>query len=628
MATSQDITAKSTHDLWVEARQFTLDIARSTPTTITLTVTYPSGGVVLDGLVMTMQEKSITGSNYPVDGTAYIPSTNYTAPADRIGGNLGAIVVAFYSAILGNPIPAVFNPLTGMNSFSVTITNTDPTVLYYASVHACTNVLQYYPIGIQSYPLEASRIEKSSSSYTGNIPSLPEPPTDPTSGMVYHDQGLNIVQYWTGTQWIPSRIDGILTGTTNPGVLGQTYYFSALSQLKVFDGARWVPATPTNFQVRVPSGWAPLGRVGASTKLPVAPNAPLVGDFVYNFTTSRPQYWDGAAWVFPDATNTLFSGPPLTPAFTGPFTIESLDLPTPYVGQLFYNTATKLLNVWTGTKWQQANTDQPGTSTSDKVAIGTDGSYDERLRLIKVLKGQLGWPVQCVELKEEQFNIAIDNALDNYRMWSDAAYKHQYILYTLIPDQQLYYLNSATDKTDHIVNITKIHRLNVLGANSLNWDSNVYFQTFLNQYYSSGYTDVLSIHLMHGLSEDFNRIFAGDLLFLWDEPSRELLITRKISQPEKVILECMMERTEQELHLDRWSKQFIQNWALAECKMQLGMIRSKYSSGTPGASGAINLNGEMLISEARQDQTELKQSVIDLEFGGMIGLGNASFLIG
>jgi hypothetical protein len=62
--------------------------------------------------------------------------------------------------------------------------------------------------------------------------------------------------------------------------------------------------------------------------------------------------------------------------------------------------------------------------------------------------------------------------------------------------------------------------------------------------------------------------------------------------------------------------------------MQLGMIRSKFSSGTPGAAGTINLNGELLISEARQDMTELKQSIIDLEFGGFIGKGNVSFLIG
>jgi hypothetical protein len=359
------------------------------------------------------------------------------------------------------------------------------------------------------------------------------------------------------------------------------------------------------------------------------PSPAAVGDFSWNYTEQRGGFWDGTSWATASAANSLFlRGTNLTPAFTTALYLEPVPLAPPYVGQLFYNLSTKVLNVFNGTTWHQANIDQQGTPSSDKVSIGTDGSYDERLRLIKVLKSQLGWPVQCVELQEEQFNVAIDNSLDNYRMWSDAAYTLKYVMFTLIESQQTYYLNSAVDGTDKVVSVNKIHRLNILGANSLNWDSNVYFQTFLNQYYSSGYTDVLSIHLTHSLSEDFQRIFAGDMMFLWDEPSRELLVTRRISRNEKVILECFMERPEQELLLDRWCKQFIQNWALAECKMQLGMIRSKFSSGTPGANGPINLNGELLVSEARQDMTELKEELFNYEYGGLVGKGNVSFLIG
>lgn len=626
---ASDITAKTTHDLWVSAREFKLDISRPTPTTIQLTVFYPTDAEIVDGAVVTIHDRPINSNNYPIDGTQYVADTDFnSAPAlyNRIVGPDGANVVAFYSAILGNPLPGVADPATGLSSFTITVTNTLPNQLYYASVHACTNVLQYYPIGIQSYPLEASRIEKDSSTYTGNIPSLPEAPTAPTLGFVYHDQALNIVQYWTGTQWISTRTDSILAGPINPGLLGQTYFFTGGTSLKLFDGVKWVTLTDLNCQVRNNLlAFVPLGTTRSGIKLP---ETPAVGDFFWNFVTDRPQYWNGVEWIFPDATNTLYTGGPVTPAFVVPATVETMELPAPYIGQLFYNTAQRVLNVWTGTAWIQANTDQQGTVSTDKIAIGTDGSYDERLRLIKVLKNQLGWPVQCVELKEEHFNVAIDNALDNYRAWSDAAYKMRYVLFTVIEGQQTYYLNSAVDGTDKIVNVDKIHRLNILGANSLNWDSNVYFQTFLNQYYSSGYTDILSIHLMHSLSEDFQRIFAGDFTFLWDEPSRELLITRRIARTEKVILECMMERTEQELILDRYAKQFLQNWALAETKMQLGLIRSKFSSGTPGPGGAINLNGELLISEARQDMTELKEELFNYEYGGLVGKGNVSFLIG
>lgn len=622
-----DFNVKTTHDLWVDARQFEISISRPSSTTIQVTITYPTSMTVAEGAVVMLHDRPLNTSNYPTDGNRYTASTDFAAPADRIEGADGAHVIGFYSAILGQPLPGVANTTTGKSSFTLTITNTQANQLYYAAVHASSNILQYYPFGVQSYPLEASRIEKDSSSYTGNIPSLPEAPTSPTLGMVYHDQGLNLVQYWTGSQWIPTRTDSIATGPYNPGTLGQTYFFTALSRLRIFDGQKWVDATPSNLQFQAPGPtWIPVADMRSVTELP---ESPAPGDFFWNFTTQRGQYWDGTQWIYPSSANSLFNLPPLTPAFTTPLYAEGTELMTPSLGQLFYNTSTQVLNVWTGSSWIQANTDQQGTPSTDKVSIGTDGSYDERIRLIKVLKHQLGWPALCVELKEEQFNIAIDNALDTYRQLCDGAYKMGYFLFTLIDGQQTYYLNSAADKTDHIVTVNKIHRLNILGGNSLNWDSNIYFQTFLNQYYSSGYTDILSIHLVHSLSEDFQRIFAGDMTFLWDEPTRELFVTRRIARNEKVVLEVTLERSEQELILDRNCKQFIQNWALAECKEQLGYIRSKYSSGTPGAAGPINLNGEMLITEARQDMTELREQLLNNEFGGGgIGKGNVSFLFG
>ncbi len=89
-----------------------------------------------------------------------------------------------------------------------------------------------------------------------------------------------------------------------------------------------------------------------------------------------------------------------------------------------------------------------------------------------------------------------------------------------------------------------------------------------------------------------------------------------------------MERTEQDLLKDRWSKQWLQAWAHAELKEILGMIRSKYPS-LPGANGGLSLNGDMLISEARQDFEECLRQIKDFEVGnGGIGWDNTAMLIG
>ena len=622
---AQDVSARTTHDLWVESRKMTLDISRPTATTIQLTITYPTEVEVLDGAVVTLGTKPITGSNYPQDGTQYAASLDFAAPADKIPDQVGANVVGFFSAILGAPLPGVVDPTTKTASFTLTITNTLPNQIYYASVHGSTNILQYYPIGVQSYPLEASRVEKDSSTYTGSIPTLPYAPVSPTVGQVYHDQQLNLVQYWTGTQWIPTRADSIVSGPQYPAQLGRVNFFSTHG-LRVFDGSKWVPVTPTNFQVRSnTTAFVPIGQISNVTRRPDAPNT---GDFIFNFTASRAEYWDGAAWVYPTSGNTLFLNPAPIPACVVPVQFDTDPPRDLYIGQLFYNTTTQTLDAWTGTAWIQANTDQAGTPTTDKIAIGTDGSYDERIRLIKILKSELGWPQSCVELKEEQFNIAIDNALDTYRQLSSGAYRMGYIMMPVLEGQQVYYLNNPATGTDRIVDVQQIHRLNVLGLSAQSGQDNIFLTGFLAQYYAANQVDILSIHLLHSLSEEFERMFAGNYTYLWNEASRELTITRRVARNEKIIIECSLERTEQEMLVDRWCKQFIQNWALAECKMYLGLIRSRFSSGTPGAAGTITQNGELLISEARQDMVELKQALLDYEHGSHIGLGNVSFLIG
>ena len=625
-STPTDISSRTTHDLWVEARQFETDISRPTPTSIKITVRYPKTLAVVDGVIIVMSTKPVDVTQSPKDGEQYAASTDFAAPADTIAG---AQVVAFYSNILSLPIPAEeTSPASAYVWFEVTVENTVANQLYYASVHPSSNVLQYYPLGIQTYPMSTATGAESGSSYTGNIPSLPFAPTSPTTGMVYHDQQLNIIQYWTGSQWIPSRSDTIISGAFNPGILGQVYFQTGGGNLQIFNGVKWREVKPSNFSVRVGNGWVPIAN---QSGVPIAPSSPLVGDFYYDYTTQRAQYWDGTTWIFPSSSNTLFNEGSLTaPGFVVPMVVEPMQLPNPYIGQLFYNTTIQKLMVWSGTTWIQANTDQEGTTISEKVAIGDDGSYDQRMELIKILQNQLGWPQYCVELKEEQFNIAIGNALDNYRQWCDGAYTMEYIMFNLLPGQQKYYLNSPLDKTDRIVDVSKIHRLSYGGMLPSNGPQDVWSQAFAQSFYNTtgGGGDLLSTHLVASYSEELTRLFAGNYTFVWNEPRRELLLTRRVVAEEKIIIEAHLERTSQEILVDRWSRQFIQNWALAEAKMMLGMSRSKFSSGTPGAQGTINLNGELLISEARQDMTELKQSILDYEYGGHVNLGNVSFMIG
>lgn len=621
---SNGINQITTHDLWVESRQIELSVKRLTDTTMEILVSYPSTFQVVDGVVVLLSTTAITNDNYPSDGITYQPSTVF---GDSTASNIaGAQVVAFYSAALLTPAPTT---TVGSNVvFSIEVSGLQPSNMYYASVHGVSNVLQYYPFGIQAYPLDASRLEKASGIFVGNIPSLPSAPTSPSESFVYYDTGLELVQYWESNRqiWIPTRMDAILSGDVNPGVSGQCYLLDG-NKIKAFNGKVFVEVTPQNTQVNIGSSFVPFVKVTSGVEYPTDA---VAGEFFYSYMTSRLEFFNGSEWLFANNACALLSvSGGMIPLFTVPFSVQPEDLVNPYLGLLFYNSRQKQLNVWNGEKWSKANTSQEGSPTSDKTGIGTDGSYDDRQRLIKVLKLQLGWPTQCVELTEEHFNIGIDDALDTYRQLCSNAYERRFMLYSLFKNQQVYFLNSPVDGTDKVVNISKIYRLNTIGFTntSSTWDANVFLQTFATFYNSTSYVDLLSIHLMANLQEEMQRIFAGEYIFTWSEARREMHITRRVAQNEKVVIEVFLEKTEQEIMLDRFAKQFIQGWAIAECKEMLGLIRSKYTSGTPGASGNITLNGELLLSEARTDFTEWKQALAAWEHSSA-EVGNISFLMG
>ena len=499
------IVETSVFDLIIEARQVTLTLTRTSLTTATLSWTIPADAKVYGGAVVLISDAPMDPSNFPTDGVQYVASSDLTSPQSKIGK--AQVVSAYYSQFGSD-----------LSNVSVDVTGLDGNKQYYASIHICSNVLQYHTAGAHSYPLDSGFGAEQNETQGGSLNRGSTPPTNPVLGDCYYNFMDGKVYMWNGSTWIIAVADTIPTGTTFP--------------------------TPTQ------------------------------------------------------------------------------------AGQFFFNVQSKVLYVWNGAQWNKANGQQEGTPMVDKIGIGTDGSYDERANLIRVLKVQLGWPSVCVELTEEAFNVAIGNALDEFRRRADNAYHRSYILYTIKKDQSIYYLNDPRNGTDKIVNIIKIHRVNTLGATTLGGDNGVYSQMFFNQYYSGNMVDILSLHLIASLSEDFERIFAGNLMFNFNEQNRQLELYRKLYRDEKVVIECVMERTEQDLLTDRWAKQWLQSWAHAELKEMLGMIRSKYPS-LPGANGGLSLNGDMLISEARQDFEECLRQIRDFEVGnGGVEYDNGAFLIG
>lgn len=509
----------STADLYAEAQTMQLSIVRTSGTTFTLSWNLPIDPKVYAGQVIVVSTKVLTSDNKPIDGIRYTPSTDLAVPADTIGG---AQVVAANYVAFGEPLAAT----------TVLITGADPNLVYYASLHPCTNVLQYYPYGCKSYALEGADLNVDVQGYTGNIPRSAMPPVDPTVGQVYYNPSTNAVLMWNGAVWIPAN------GTSN-----------------------------------------------------VAPGVSMDGT----------------------KANAIISGT----------TFPS----TPAAGDFFYKTDTHVLYIWNGSNWVQANTEEVGTPTYEKIGVGTTGDLDERIRLVNAIKTQLGWPAVCVELKEENFQTAINIALAEFRRRADNAYERKHVLFTIKAGQPTYYLNDPVIGTDRIVDIQHVHRVSTIGMNVLGGDNGIYAQIFYNQFFHGAMIDILSIHLANSMAEEFEKIFAGTLQYEWNEAKRELKFLRKLYKDERVVLECYMEKTEQELLTDRWSQPWIRDWAYAKCLEMTGLIRSKYAN-LPGANGGLALNGDTLLNKAETMYQELQRQVNDFEVGSNVGMGGCAFIFG
>lgn len=253
-----------------------------------------------------------------------------------------------------------------------------------------------------------------------------------------------------------------------------------------------------------------------------------------------------------------------------------------------------------------------GVSTTPQeleVGVGTDGSPDERRELADSIRHQLGHPVVTVELTKEQLDTAIRLGLEMFRRKSSAAYKRGFFFLDVLPKQQEYLLTNKQIGYNKIVYVSAIHRFTSAFLSTAH-GSGIYGQVVLQHLYNMGTYDLTSYHLISQYIEQLEHLFATRLTFHWDNPSRKLSFYTSFVRRERVLMDCSIERTEQDLLKDRISKNWIRGWALAEAMLMLAQIRGKFGS-LPGAGGGITLNAAELQAQATELKTSLEAELDD-----------------
>ena len=228
-----------------------------------------------------------------------------------------------------------------------------------------------------------------------------------------------------------------------------------------------------------------------------------------------------------------------------------------------------------------------------------------RNEVIKNLQTRLGSGMIDVELDPDHYNLAVDRAITRYRQRASNATEESGMFLTTQTDVDEYYLPSE------VLEVRKIYRRAVGSDSGTGTGIDPFDLAFTNLY-------ILQAGRIGGVSlfdtfsqyqEVVGRIFGSDLNFTWHPNAHKLILLRRIKNEESILLHVYNEKPENEVLRDRRSRQWLEDFAFATCKIILGEARGKYAT-LPGAAGGVQLNGDAIKAEG---QAELERLEVELQ---------------
>ena len=250
---------------------------------------------------------------------------------------------------------------------------------------------------------------------------------------------------------------------------------------------------------------------------------------------------------------------------------------------------------------------------SDPVPSTTQSnSTIERNKVFEFVRLMLGDGMVEVELDPAHYELALDRALNHYRMRSSNSVEESYMFLELIQDQNEYRL------PDEVITVRQVFR-RAIGSRSGIGAGGTLFEPF-NLAYTNTY--LMSGSMMGGLAtydafagyqKLVGRMFGSYIEFLWKPTSHLLdILQRPFAQGEQILIQCYNYRQDWVLLQDIYAKQWLRNYTLAVSKQMLGQARSKFASIAGPGSGGITLNGTALLSEAKEELEKLKYELSDV----------------
>ena len=221
---------------------------------------------------------------------------------------------------------------------------------------------------------------------------------------------------------------------------------------------------------------------------------------------------------------------------------------------------------------------------------------------------KLGGSSINVEIGEDDYHTAFDEALRLYRARSRRSVEEGWLLVELYEGQNEYYLPSDID------NVRDIRRLRAtffMGGAGFEPFSAAFINSMLMKPHS-GTPQLAQYELLTQYHELLGRMFGEHFLYYFNEGTSKITLWRNIRNGERVGMDVSRLRSIQELMNDGQSYRWLQDYTLASVKCILGEKYRKVAI-LPGPQSGTNLKGGDLVADGTAEKEALEQEL--LEYG-------------
>ena len=260
----------------------------------------------------------------------------------------------------------------------------------------------------------------------------------------------------------------------------------------------------------------------------------------------------------------------------------------------------------------------PGPIAFDSTALSSTDL--QRAAITDYVRMRLGDGIVDVELEQEHYKMAIDQALVKYRQRAANSTEESYAFLDLLPETQEYILPKE---------VQTVRACFRRGIGSVTGTTASQFEPFASGYLN---TYMLVAGRVGGLTNyelfvDYQKLamkmFGGMLNYTFNPTTKRLTIVRKMpygyqgdtndagqNPYESVLLWIYNTKPDQMILNDTYAFPWIQEYAYSFAKRLLGQAYSKFAQ-IAGPQGGTSLNGPAMVAEAQTEMERLEYEIVN-----------------